>query len=880
MVTDFLNNLSWYRLQTELINIRLIKSAIAHPVSVFEAIVKGTSLSVNHNQPVIFHIKNRGHTFRLKNQEKILLDILFFLSSEDDVLKWKEGFIDYLKDEETGKNFDVLFISAPQLRTLNNLYDEIGEIPEKGEVCLDFLMPLHFNREKDKSRTFLSKNTFVNAFLSRIKRLFGVDIKYSFSKNFDILPYYWRYTEIKHASYSQKGHIQYINGCVGKLYIKGNLSEVSPFLVLGSEIHAGVKLSNSFGYYILQIDPQSYFDRRILNRGAVISVIQDVLERYDVSDMVSKECKPTGKSNIDTLLNEDKLADQIVSDLIAGTYTPEPNTAFRIKKKDGTFRLIEQLSLKDLIVSQLLLKFLSEPFDRILEESSIGFRKGISRERAIELFEIAVKEGYHYVIESDIEDFFPSVSLEILNILIDHYIPSKDIITKTTIKKLLTNGYYESNTYHPRTKGLAQGNPLSPLFANLYLDTFDEQIAGMNLRLIRYADDFVILTKSKAEAEEALLKTESFLSDLGMRLKKEKTAIKSVFDGFEFLGLQFKKGEVIAISGETVRRFKKPLYITEPYVFISLNGDTISIKKNGQTIESLPIRRLSEIMAMGNVALSSSLIKKCTEWNIPLTLTLGSGYFVTTIKPETKAHFDISYQQANKYYNLSDAMRHEIAKDIVLSKLENYKTLFRSKRLSSDAPIFHAIDRALNSVNLSTDLNELRGIEGITSKMFFGALNTLIDNPAFHIKHRRRESPDRINSLLNLAHYVIFSRINATIRSVGLNPYLGFLHAPENRYESLAADIQEPFRAQTEGIIIKILNMNMIKEDDFTETEKGFYLRKNAIKTFLNIFEAELDRKSKKNTVSIKDEIYSQIIRVKQYMIMDEALIFYRWKGQ
>lgn len=876
MSDSLLNNISWYRLQAEIINIRLIPSVQAHPISVFEALIKGTNLSINYSLPVIFHIKNKGHTFKLSHNGSVLLEIMFFLCSHDDVLRWRDAFINYLNHPEAGKNFNILTISDHQHRTLKDLYSELGEIHEEGEICLEFLIPFHFKQEKDKPRTYLSKETFINAFINRFKRLFGIENKPTSLDGFHLLPYYWHYTEIRHPSRSQKGHTQYINGCAGRLYIKGRFSEIMDLLVLGNEIHTGIKLSNSYGYYIIHNDPPGYFDRRIINKGTIVSVIQDVFERYDVSDLIHKECKPSESSDIE--LNEEELADNIIKELVTDIYSPEPNLAFRIKKKDDTYRTVEQLSFKDLIVSQLLLKFLSEPFDKILENSAIGFRKGISRQKAIELFKEAMNQGYYYVIESDIEDFFPSVNLDILQLLIDHYIPSKDIVTKNTIKKLLLNGYKESGIFYERTKGLAQGSPLSPIFANLYLDTFDEQIAQMNLRLIRYADDFIILAMSRQEAEESLHKTESFLSDLGLRLKKEKTAIRSVFDGFEFLGIRFEKGEIAIKSDEPIRTFKKPLYITEPYLFISLNGDTINLKKDGKTIESLPLRRLSEIIAMGNVAFSSSLIKRCTECNIPLTFTLGSGYFITTIKPERKAHFDLSFLHAKKYYGLSEAERLEIAKDIVRAKIENYRTLFHSKRISKEDSIFNFIDRSLKSIESVSDINELRGIEGITARRVIEAINTLIDNPAFHIKHRRRESPDRINSLLNLAHYLIFSRINATLRSVGLNPYLGFLHEPENRYESLAADIQEPFRAQTEGSIIKILNLRIIKEDDFTESEKGYHLKKEGIKTFINTFEAELERKTSKNTISLKDQIYFQTIRIKQYMVKDQFLKFYRWK--
>lgn len=877
-MTTILKELFWYRLVVELINVRQVPSMQAHPISIMEAIIKGTSYSINYQYPVIFHIKNKNHTWRIRYQDRFTLEILFFQCTIEDVSGWKEAFIKYLASPETGKNFDILSISEPQKRTLKDLYSEKDPLPSKGELCIEFLTPLHFKKENNKPRTYISKSVFTDTLLRRIRRLFNIELNVSINDNFELLPYYWNYTEIKHPSHSQRGHTQYINGCVGKLYIKGHFSELLPYILLCSEIHAGPKLSNSYGYYIIHSDSPTYFDRRLLNRGTIVSVVNELFDRYDISELIQKECKPSTDSELPELLNPDDLARELIEEFITDTYTPKPTIAFKIKKKSGDYRIVEQLSFKDLVVSQVLLKILSDPFDKILEESSIGFRKGKSRELAIELFKEAVKEGYYYVIESDIEDFFPSVEHEILKILLDHYIPAKDVITKKTLKKLISIGYIDAGQYHERTKGLPQGSPLSPLLANLYLDTFDEQIAAMNLRLIRYGDDFIILTKTEKEAEEILLKTRSFLSELGLRLKKEKTAIKSVFDGFEFLGIRFEQAEPVFQTGQEIKLFKKPLYITEHYVFLALSGDTVNVKKEQNIIESLPLRRISEIICMGNAAFSSSFIKRCSEFNIPITLTLGSGYFITTIKPENKNHFEISYLHAKKYYSLSDAMKLEIAREIVRSKIKNYETFLKRKRIPADHPILSQLEKALKSINEVTNLNELRGIEGITSKRIFEALNELIDNQAFHINTRRRDKPDRINSLLNLAHYLIFSRINATLRALGINPYLGFLHDPDNKYESLAADLQEPFRPRIEHFLVKLINMKIIKENDFTESDKGFYLKKDALKTFLNHFEAELEKKPRKEIPSLKDHLYYQILRLKEFFLNDKTLFFYRWE--
>ncbi len=349
-------------------------------------------------------------------------------------------------------------------RNLEKLISETREIIKEGEICLEFLTPFPFNREKNRHRTYITKETFIKSFEKRFSRLFGKSITYnSNDDNFSILPYYWSYTEVRHPSHSQPGHTQYINGCIGKLYIKGSFNDLLPFLILGSELHIGTKLSNSQGYYLLHRESPGYFQAYFPNKKAIVSVIRDVIERYDSALESLSEAE-------EFPFNEEEHAQTVLSQIVADTYIPTPTTAFLIKKKTGLDRMVEQISFRDMIIQQYILKTVSRPFDRIFEEGSIGFRKGISRSKAVGTVREAIKQGYQYIIESDIEDFFPSVDIGILNRLLDFYIPEKDVLLKNLLKKSIKNGYVLNGVYYERLKGLAQGSPLSPILANLYLD--------------------------------------------------------------------------------------------------------------------------------------------------------------------------------------------------------------------------------------------------------------------------------------------------------------------------------------------------------------------------------------------------------------------------
>lgn len=880
------NNLNWYRVKVILHNIRHGPIVRKHIIIAIESIIKGAttrllqtaSASFQLPKPIIFfHITNKHHKYRVYQDSLVPLEIFFCQTSKDITQQWLDCLQKHLSDEETGKNFNIANISEIEERNFYKVCAEIGinnmqDIANlgKGEVCLEFLIPLPFPLRKKKEKTFINKDTLINSLEERFAVLFGQQIKYqSANDNFTILPYYWYYTQIPNPK-PEINSIHYINGCCGNLYLKGSFADFLLFLILGNELHAGSKISFSQGYYRLHLSSLKYFDRYFPNKSAIVATIYNVIDKYDSAiESLSIEKPP---------FNQENYAENLMNEIKENRYQPCPNTAFIIKKKGAGERLVEQLSFKDLIVQQYLLKTISPIFERFFEPESIGYRKGVSRETAIATVQSAIAQGYQYVIESDIEDFFPSIDLEILSRLLDFYLPKNDTIIRDLLLKSIRNGYVLNGRFHNRTKGLAQGSPLSPILANLYLDSFDEKIKQWNVKLIRYADDFIVLTKTKSDAENILSQTETYLSELGLKLNKAKTAIKPIQQGFSFLGIRFERSEIKVEPEAEFRRLKKPLYITEPYYFLSINGDAVNIIKDRVVVETIPLRRISEIMVMEKSVFSTALVRKCTDYNIPITITLNTGYYITTIKPDSKNYYDIAFEHAKRYYALTDTEYLCLAKEFASNKIKNYLPLFRQKYEPGLNVFIKELEITIQKIYEASDINVVRGLEGSTAKKIYEKLNNFIDHEAFHIRKRERQNPDRINSLLNFGYYLLFSKINACLRAIGLNPYLGFLHSPSDNYESLACDIQDLFRSRIDRFIIRLINLKVITKEDFSETPSGMYLKREAIKKFINQLEAEMERKNTKNELSLKESIYVQAMIIKKWVLENSSFTFYTWK--
>lgn len=194
----------------------------------------------------------------------------------------------------------------------------------------------------------------------------------------------------------------------------------------------------------------------------------------------------------------------------------------------------------DRVAQRAVFQLLSEAIEPLLHRGSFGYRPRISRRQARHAIESAYAAGYRWVFESDIEDFFDSVDWQHVR----HRLCAlfrDDPVVRTVLAWMAAPVWFAGETL-PRTEGLPQGAPLSPLMANLVLDDFDHDVEGAGLRMVRFADDFVILCKSREEAEAAAKAVRASLAQIGLSLNAEKTRVVSFEQGFRYLGYLFVNG--------------------------------------------------------------------------------------------------------------------------------------------------------------------------------------------------------------------------------------------------------------------------------------------------------------------------------------------------
>lgn len=814
-----------------------------------------------------FHIPDRKmHPLALKAGADFSLEILFFGADERTILEWLQGFSGYLVSEPKA-NFALLEASSIARHGGEELLEPPPDRLTHAE--LEFLSPLPFDRPLGAERTALSLETFLERLKRRAKSLFDIDLPLPDRSGVRLQTGYWRYHEPKQLSKSNPGK-EYYNGCVGPLFFAGDLAAVMPWLRLAAAIHAGGKrFLNPLGYCRLHLPARPYFDARLGRASHWLTALEKVRQTHDdwTLELAAQQGVPLAPEAFCL-----SLAEQISDP----AFKPQPAIAFELPKQDGSRRL-EKLPLRELTLHTGLLEWLAEPVDRRLSPSAMGYRRGRSVQKAVAAVRESIDAGYRYAVQADIEDFFPSVDLDRLEAQLDDLLPPADESLRRLLSKLLRADYLQDGALRRRPSGLAQGSPLSPLLANLYLERFDAALSVLGAKLIRYADDFVILTRSKIEAERLLDKARGELAEIGLVLAADKTAIRDVKEGFRFLGQPFGGAAADLTAGLLAVPLRKTVYIAEPYCYLGHNGEALEIRREGRPLDIVPLRRVADIQLLAPAVLSTGLAQRCSALGIPLIVG-GQGHAApAVIAPASRRHHAVAQAQALHYARLSATEKLALAKAFAAGKIENYKPLIAARYEAGHANLLADLDAALEGIEQAADTRAVRGCEGHAAHLVQRALNGFLKDPDFRFERRGRDEPDRMNGLFNFGYHLLFRRLNALVRGAGLNPYLGFLHDGDNDYESLVCDIEELFRAPVDRLLVSLVNLKIVQADDFHETPKGLRLQPMAVRRFLVRFEEMLHGDA--GGLSVLQAMEAQVEAFRRYAVSDQPLWFFRYKA-
>jgi CRISPR-associated protein Cas1 len=280
-----------------------------------------------------------------------------------------------------------------------------------------------------------------------------------------------------------------------------------------------------------------------------------------------------------------------------------------------------------------------------------------------------------------------------------------------------------------------------------------------------------------------------------------------------------------------VKKLLNVLYVTAPDAYAALDGENVVIKKEEGVAMRLPLHNLENIVSFGYPGVSPALMGACAEHNIGLCFLTPHGRFLARVTGKVEGNVLLRKTQYSISENEEKSVK--IAGSFLVGKISNCRKVIERairdhallvdvKTLTDASASLKALIRAFNECRT---IDDLMGYEGSAAKIYFGVFDQLIlqQRDAFYFKERSRRPPlDNMNALLSFLYTLLTSEVGSALETVGLDPYVGFLHQDRPGRPSLALDLMEELRPVfADRLALSLVNRRQISSEGFIIKESG-----------------------------------------------------------
>lgn len=280
-----------------------------------------------------------------------------------------------------------------------------------------------------------------------------------------------------------------------------------------------------------------------------------------------------------------------------------------------------------------------------------------------------------------------------------------------------------------------------------------------------------------------------------------------------------------------MKRLSNVLYITSPDAYLSLEGETICVKKEDQPGTRLPLHNLENIVCFNYQGVSPALMGACVERNVGLCFLTPHGRFLARVSGKVRGNVLLRKRQHE--VSEDEALCLPIAASFLIGKLYNSrKVVERARRdhamlvdIARLEKVSEYLKHTIRGLSGCETIDELMAYEGNAAKIYFGEFDQLIlqQKDEFRFKERSRRPPlDRMNSLLSFFYTLLTNEVVSALETVGLDPYVGFLHADRPGRPSLALDVMEELRPIfADRLALSLVNRRQVTAEGFSQKESG-----------------------------------------------------------